>query len=52
MIPLILTSWTEGLVTESFMQAFGFNPIVIALVGILGFIILILGIFKLASAVF
>lgn len=51
-IALGLSSWLEGLITESLLQGFGVSPIIIGLVTIVGFLLLFLGIFKLASAAF
>ena len=51
-IILALSSWLEGLVTESLLKAFGASSIIIALVGIVGFLLLFLGIYKLASSTF
>ena len=51
-IPFILNSWVEGQIAESLLQGFGVSPIIIGLVMIVGFLLLFLGIFKLASAAF
>ena len=51
-IALGLSSWLEGLITESLLQGFGVSPIIIGIVAIVGFLLLVLGVYKLASATF
>jgi len=51
-IPMILTFWTEGIVIDALMEAFGINPIIAGLIAFLGIIALVYGLIKLASSTF
>lgn len=51
-IPMVITFWAEGQVIDALMEAFGFNPVIVGLITILGFIGFIFLIIKVASSTF
>ena len=51
-IPMVISFWAEGQVTDALMEVFGFNPVIAGLITILGAIVFIIAIIKVASSTF
>ena len=51
-IPMIMTFWTEGIVIESLLEAFGMHPFVIAIISVGSLIVFILILIKVAGSTF